>query len=44
MAQTTNKKMATAPTVFSSMMISSWIKYEIIVHESFGLCRDSDHA
>ena len=35
MAQTTNKKMATAPTVFSSMMISSWIKYEIIVHESF---------
>lgn len=37
MAQTTNKKMATAPTVFSSMMTSSWINYGIIVHESFGV-------
>lgn len=35
MAQTTNKKMATAPTVFSSMMHSSWTNYGIIVHEGF---------
>lgn len=35
MAQTTNKKMATAPTVFSSMMTSSWNNYGIIVHASF---------
>jgi len=34
MAQTTNKKMTTAPTVFSSMMTSS-CNYGIILHKSF---------